>query len=151
MRSRPHGTERLGRLLVSGLVTIAIAACGGAVDGDGDDGVGATTSVTDRLTTTSTAAPTTTTEAVRVIEVGIVGGRPEGGPRREQVDLGGTVRLVVHSDVADEVHVHTYDLRVDVPAGGTAEIEFVADIPGVIEVELEERHTAILTLEIRPG
>ena len=113
-----------------------------------------TTSASTGSSPASTTAPpaatsTSTTAAGRVISVTVRGGRPEGGVRRERVSLGETVVLRVASDTADEVHVHGYDAKADVAAGGTAEIVFEADIPGVIEVELEESKVPILELEIR--
>jgi hypothetical protein len=59
------------------------------------------------------------------------------------------VELVVHSDVADEVHVHGYDLHQDVEAGGTARIGFPATIQGVFEAELENRKLQILELTVK--
>ena len=135
--------------------------------GCGDDGEGAGTPSSTASTASSTTAPSSTgssaasttappaasttsvTAAGRVISVTVRGGRPEGGVRRERVTLGETVILRVASDTADEVHVHGYDDRADVAAGGTAEIVFEADIPGVIEVELEESKIPILELEVR--
>jgi hypothetical protein len=55
---------------------------------------------------------------------------------------------VVTSDVADEIHVHGYDLSTDVEAGGTAEVKFVADVPGIFEVELEEAVIPLVELEV---
>ena len=43
------------------------------------------------------------------------------------------------SDVADEIHVHGYDLKKDVPAGGSVRFSFPASIEGVFEIELEGR------------
>ena len=68
---------------------------------------------------------------------------------RVPVNLGSTVALVVTSDVADEVHLHGYDRRADVPVGGTATIDFVADHAGVFEAELESRGIQLVQLEIR--
>jgi len=127
-------------VLVLGLA-FGVAACGGG------DGGGAT----DAAPTTTAAPPTTapaTTAPGRVIRVSFADGAVTG-TTREQVRRGENVRLVVTSDVADEVHVHGYDLRADVAAGGTAEISFTADIPGVFEVELEDRHRRLLTLEVQ--
>lgn len=138
---------RAGAVALLVAIATTLVACGSGAGDDGDDAVSSTTTTT---AAASTTVATTTTVPGRVIEVTIVDGRPEGGARREEVALGETVRLVVISDTADEVHVHTYDIRGDVAAGGTVELEFVADIPGVIEVELERRHTRILTLEVRP-
>ena len=58
--------------------------------------------------------------------------------------------LVVHSDVADEIHVHGYNLMKDVAAGGTVKISFVADVPGRFEAELENHGTQIADLTVTP-
>ena len=87
----------------------------------------------------------------KVIEVTVVGGMPQGGVRTERVTLNETVILRVTSDVADEVHVHSYDVKADVGPGSPVELRFEATIPGVFEVELEQRGREILELEVRPG
>jgi hypothetical protein len=82
--------------------------------------------------------------------VDVVNGAPKGGIVRASVDRGERVALVVSSDVADEIHLHGYDLSRDVAAGGTARIVFVARLPGRFEVELEHRGTPIAELTVRP-
>jgi hypothetical protein len=87
--------------------------------------------------------------AVTRIELRFAGGGVVGGVGRQAVPLGSTVELVVRSDVADEVHLHGYDRKVDVPAGGTATLSFVANVPGVFDVELESRSKLLMRLEVR--
>jgi len=100
--------------------------------------------------TTSVAPPTTTTNAPgRSIDVAFTGGQVVGGPRKEAVRLGERVRIRVTSDVPDEVHVHTYDLRAEVAPQQPAEVEVSATIPGRHEVELERSSKQLLTLEVR--
>ena len=128
--------------LVLGLA-VGVAACGG----------GGTTPATEAPTTTAASGPgaapaSTTASSGPVIQIAFRGGAVVGNAR-QQVRRGDTVRLVVTSDVADEVHVHGYDERADVAAGGTAEISFTANIPGGFEVELEQRHRRLLTLEVQ--
>ncbi len=82
-----------------------------------------------------------------VIEVGVEGGTVEGGGRTP-VSLGDTVTIRVTSDVDDHIHLHGYDVMVDVTAGGTADLTFEATIPGVFEVELEDSRVLLLELEI---
>jgi nitrogenase subunit NifH len=82
-----------------------------------------------------------------VIEVTVAGGQVKGGGRTS-VPLGDAVTIRVTSDVTDHVHLHGYDVLADVAAGGTAELVFTADIPGVFEVELEDAGLALLELEI---
>ena len=77
-------------------------------------------------------------------------GAPKGGIVRATVDQGDRVVLVVPSDVADEVHLHGYDVLRDVAAGGTARIAFRATIPGRFEVELEDRGVQIADITVEP-
>ncbi len=97
---------------------------------------------------TATPTPAPTSDA-HTIEVEVKDGKPVGGVKREAVELGEVVRIVVTSDVADEVHLHGYDESVDAQAGGETILEFTADIPGVFEVELEEREEKILEIEVK--
>jgi hypothetical protein len=57
--------------------------------------------------------------------------------------------LRVTSDVADEVHVHGYDLKVDLEAGVPGELTFTPDAAGVFEVELEKKGLKLIELEVR--
>ncbi|HEX5936612.1 MAG TPA: hypothetical protein VFZ75_02810 [Actinomycetota bacterium] len=72
------------------------------------------------------------------------------GPTRYPVTQGDDVRIVVHADVSDEVHLHGYDLSDDVTPDRPARIEFVADAAGVYECELESAETLLFQLEIVP-
>lgn len=83
------------------------------------------------------------------IELVYAGGSVQGGVSRVSVGLGRPVNLVVRSDVADQIHVHGYDLKSDVPAGGVGTVDFTADRSGVFEVELESRGTQLAQLEVR--
>ena len=84
----------------------------------------------------------------RVIRVAIAHGAVSGETGRVHVALGSAVELDVTSDVPDQVHVHGYDQEVDVPAAGTATVRFVADSPGVFEVELHRSDRQLLQLEV---
>jgi hypothetical protein len=127
---------------------LTLTACGddGAPQATGTTGSTAPTTTTGPATT---AEPTTTADPTPVIEVRVVGGKPQGGVRREQVQSGETVVLRVVADVADEVHLHGYDKTADVAPGKPAQIRFTADIPGVWEVELEQRKQKLVELEVR--
>ena len=137
-------------LLASSLV---LASCGG----DDDAGMPDTTTLTrptiPTTTDTTTTTATTTIPAVEpptAVRVRVVGGAPQGGIVRKTVKRGDRVVLIVVSDVADEVHVHGYDLMQDVAAGGTARIRFRATVPGRFEVELEDRGAQIADLTVQP-
>ena len=85
---------------------------------------------------------------VRVIRVSVAHGALSGETGRVRVTRGATVELDVTSDVADQVHVHGYDREADIPAGGTATLRFVADLPGVFETELHGSDQQLLQLEV---
>jgi hypothetical protein len=143
------------RAAVAALTTVAaltLAACG---DDGSPQATGTTTTSVPAATTSTTtgpattAKPTTTADATPVIEVRVAGGKPQGGVRRERVKLGEAVVLRVVADVADEVHLHGYDKSADVAPGKPAQIRFTADVPGVWEVELEQRRQKLIELEVR--
>ncbi len=77
-------------------------------------------------------------------------GEAVGGVQKIEVNAGEEVRFLVHSDVAEEVHVHGYDLMKDVPAGGTVEFDFPAEIEGIFEAEMEGVGVQILELQVNP-
>src|SRR5690348_13540415 len=64
-------------------------------------------------------------------------GQPVGGIKELDYNQGEEVSFRVHSGVADEVHVHGYDLHKDVKAGGTVSFSFPASLTGIFEAELE--------------
>lgn len=134
-------------------VTLLAGACGGDGDEPDDAAVGTTTSTVapgaGTTEETTTTAPAADPEA-GVIVIEIAGGSVVGGLRREKVKQGDEVTLRITSDVADELHVHTYDRTADLVPGETAELTFDATIPGIHEVELEKRHQKVLELEVAP-
>lgn len=90
----------------------------------------------------------TTTLDESAVEIRVEGGAVVEGPGEVLVDLGSEVRLVVSSDTVDHVHVHGYDLFFDVSPGEEVEIEFVADVPGIFEIELEDSGLLLLEIEV---
>jgi hypothetical protein len=83
----------------------------------------------------------------RTIEVTYSDGAVQG-PSRFTVTRGETVRILVRADVSDHVHLHGYDIMADVAPGGPARIDFVANVAGVFEVELEDAGRLLFNLEV---
>ena len=77
-------------------------------------------------------------------------GKPVGGITDLTYKEGDRIHFKVKSAVADEVHVHGYDLMKDVKAGGTIVYDFPATIEGVFEAELEGRKEQIIQLTVEP-
>lgn len=127
--------------LLAGLgAGLTLASCGG-----GDESSPAPTT-----TQTTTTTETTEKDEPTVVRVTVSGGVPSAGIVRKTVEEGDRVVLLVTSDVADEIHLHGYDLTRDVAAGAAARVEFTATIPGRFEVELEERGVQIAELTVEP-
>jgi maltose-binding protein MalE len=149
---------RLG--ILAGIIVVAVVAlviAGGGGD-DNNDKTSTTTaatttqtSTTDTSTNTSTTTQTQTTPAgPPVYTVTVKNAKPVGGVEQIKVKKGDQVRLVVKSDTADEIHVHGYDLKKDVEAGGTVRFNFKATIDGGFEIELEDHKEQIAELAVQP-
>jgi protein-disulfide isomerase len=123
------------------LAATAVAGCG-----SNDSTTASSTETTTETTTTDTT--TTAAEEPTVVNIVVVNAAPQGGIVRQTVNKGDRVVLVVKSDVADEIHLHGYDLSRDVTAGGTARLPFTATLPGRFEVELESRGVQIADLTV---
>ncbi|GAA3179987.1 hypothetical protein GCM10010531_37540 [Blastococcus jejuensis] len=131
----------LAALLVGGLL---VAGCAGT-DPDTAAGSPAPSSTSSSSSSSPAASPT---EDGQRIEVEVAGGQVTGDTGRVPVAAGEHVTLSITSDVADEVHVHGYDLDAELVPGTPAELTFDATIPGVFEVELHESGTVLLTLQV---
>jgi len=131
------------------LICFLLAGCG-SDDGDGQ-AAATTAAATSTSSATSTSEATTSTAGFsgKLIEIKVTGDQVETAERRVTVATGEKVRIRVQSDVADEVHVHGYDLKKDVAPGKPAVIEFTADVPGSFEVELEEAHRKLIDLLVQ--
>jgi ABC-type glycerol-3-phosphate transport system substrate-binding protein len=127
------------------LAAVALAGCGS------DDGESASSTDT-TATTVTTTTETTTTEAgtPTIVRIIVVDGQSQGGIVRQTVNKDDQVVLVVTSDVADEIHLHGYDIARDVDAGGTVRLPFKATIPGRFEAELESRSVQIADITVEP-
>lgn len=118
-----------------------------------------TTTVTETLTETAPGVtvtgeqPAETTPAepdVQSFSARIEGGSVVGGIQRWEVAQGDDVRIVVRSDVDDEIHLHGYDITKNVAPGAPAILAFGATIPGRFELESHESGGQIAQLDVQP-
>jgi hypothetical protein len=100
--------------------------------------------------TTETETATTAAPEGTELVVTIRGGEPVDGIVRAEAKKGDPVVVIVRSDVADEVHVHGYDLMADVAPGKPVRIEFKANLTGRFEIELEDRAKQVAQLTVLP-
>ncbi|WP_324276460.1 hypothetical protein [Blastococcus brunescens] len=138
---------------MSGAVLVAVLTGCAGTDAD-SDAAAESTSAASPSSTASSSAPTsapapTSAEAAQRIEVTVTGGQASGDTGRVPVAAGEEVTLVITSDVADEAHVHGYDLTAPLTPGQPAELTFAATIPGVFEVELHDAGTVLLSLQVQ--
>lgn len=82
------------------------------------------------------------------INVMYMDGEISGVDGQAAVSLGDLVDIIVISDVAEEVHLHSYDLLVNLQPGEPGTIRFTADVPGIFEVELEESGRLLFRLQV---
>jgi hypothetical protein len=128
------------------IVVLFIVLSGGNDDSKKSSSQATTPAKTSSNQTATTPAPARPQPTTIVVK----GAKPVGGIKKIELTKGDQARLVVRSDVADEIHVHGYDLMKDVPAGGRVSFSFPANIEGVFEIELEGRKEQIAELRVNP-
>jgi hypothetical protein len=144
----------LRRLLVASLLAPLLAACGTS-DPSTVAEPPATTPATTPASGDAGSGPTAVASAVasdtaqQTISFTVVKKKVTGDTGRVKVKLGTRLRITVLSDTAEEIHVHVYDLMQEIGANSPGSIEFVADKPGVIEVELEREKIPLTHLQVQ--
>jgi hypothetical protein len=144
MSRRPLGVAFLPILLASSLT---LAGCAGTDPAAPTDA--APRSASASSAPSSSAPSPSAAESGQRIDVRVSGGQVSGDTGRVPVPAGEPVTLTITSDVADEVHVHGYDLTAELAPNVAAELTFAATIPGVFEVELHDAGTVLLTLQVQ--
>jgi FtsP/CotA-like multicopper oxidase with cupredoxin domain len=144
--------RRLGWLMALALVGLALSACGGMDDDEGQPAAETTTETETTETATTTTEATTTIEAEpegpRQIRISYRGGKLSGDSGTVRVRRGDEIKLTVRADVEEEVHVHGFDLSAEVAPGHAASINFVADQKGAFIIELEHLQLHIAKLRV---
>jgi heme/copper-type cytochrome/quinol oxidase subunit 2 len=136
---------RLG-VLVGAIVVVVLAFV--LLSSGGDDTSGPAT--TTAATTTPAGEPRART-APAFETIRVRGGKPVGGVQTITVRKGELARIEVTSpDTSDEIHLHGYDLKRDLKAGGRVRFSFTANAEGIFEMELESASTQIGKLVVEP-
>jgi hypothetical protein len=118
--------DRAAAVVLGLVLAVLLAGCGGSSSGDAGSGG--------------------TTDTIRVA---VKDGNVTPATHREPVAKGDTVKLVVTTDTADEVHVHGVDIEKETAPGKPVTITFVAKDAGIYEVETHESGLQLLQLEVR--
>jgi heme/copper-type cytochrome/quinol oxidase subunit 2 len=99
-------------------------------------------------TASSSAGAGASAKATDIV-VSVKDGKVSPKTHRVKVAVGSSVRILVSSDVDDEVHVHGYDIEREISAGQSVTIDFTADQTGVFEVETHESGLLLLQLQVQ--
>jgi hypothetical protein len=87
-----------------------------------------------------------------VPQLEIQNGEPVGGVLELEVTAGDELRIDITTDAADELHLHSYDVYLDVVPGETNELVVEnADIEGVIELESHSTGALLAEISVVPG
>lgn len=127
-----------------------LTGCAGP-DGNPDDDAAATPAVsaTTAAGSPSPPGPSPSADDAQAISITVSGGEVTGVEPRTVVPTGSRVRLTITSDVADEVHVHGYDLTERLTVAQAVSLEFAADTPGTVEVEMHDAGTVLTRLQVQ--
>ncbi|MFI7223990.1 hypothetical protein ACIBO5_12230 [Nonomuraea angiospora] len=93
----------------------------------------------------ATAAPSGQADAV----ITVARGQVSPPPGWLEVAKGRQVSITVTSDVADELHVHGYDIEAELRPGVPATVRFTAGLTGVFEVETHRSKLVLTQLAVR--
>ena len=133
-------------LALFAFASLALAACGSDDDsGNGNSAAGGGYDKGTPARTEEAPPPEPAIEAIVVRD-----GAPVGGPAELEYDAGEQIRFRVRSNVADELHIHGYDITREIPAGGTVTVSFPADLEGIYEAELHGSGELIAELRVNP-
>ncbi len=137
-------------ILLASVLTLLVAACGSGSSTTAATGATTTTSSSSTTTETISGTTTATTANIEVPRIKVEDGVKTEGLDTISVRVGETVRFEVESDVADEIHVHGYDISFETTPDEEVLVEFVADATGIFEVELERLAVHLVDIEVTP-
>jgi FtsP/CotA-like multicopper oxidase with cupredoxin domain len=144
---------RIG-LVVATVIVLVVAFVVLSPGGDDENAnSGATTATTPvaRAGQSTASAPPAADHEPAFQTIRIAGGKPAGGIKKISLKQGDTARIRVSSrDTSDEIHLHGYDLKRDLKAGGSVQFQFKADAEGIFEIELEGAGVQIGELTVEP-
>lgn len=129
-------------------LTLVLAACMLVVAGCGTEAPAPGAGVS-----APTAAEGSTSPEVEAVTIEVTIADHEISPRDDRVDVqvGQPVRLVVDSDAADKLHVHSDpEHEFAVEAGQDQEFEFTVTRPGQVAVESHHTEATIAQLVVTP-
>lgn len=89
-------------------------------------------------------------KSVQTFELFIKKGKLVSGPQRIKVQQNSEIELIVNVDHDDELHLHGYDLKLNLKADELGKMRFTAMHSGRFGLELHHTHGDISALEVMP-
>ena len=134
--------------LAAVILVVAIVVLSGGDDSNDEKPAAQATATETATTATATPGETETPTPKPTVDPGplLTGDKVT----KIRVTKGDTVRFRVLSPKDEEVHVHGYDLKKDLPAGQTVSMSFKATIDGIFEIEFEGAGKQIGELRVDP-
>jgi hypothetical protein len=120
--------QRIG--LVVAALGVAVVAFIVAQPGDDDD-----SSPPSKPSSSGAAETTPAEQKPAVTRISVEGGVVVGEAKTIRAAKNDVVRIVVSSDVPDEIHLHGYDIEKEAAPGEPARFRFKADAEGAFELE----------------
>jgi len=142
--------------ILAGLGTLVVLVIAFVVLSPGDSSKTTTNTVAATAPSATTSTPATpaaepAAAAPTFTKVTVRGGKPVGGIQKITISKGDRARIEVSSpDTTDEIHLHGYDLKRDLKAGGSVRYSFIASTDGIYEIELEGAGVQIASLVVEP-
>jgi hypothetical protein len=139
--------SRTSRIVAAAGTLVVLAIAFVVLSPGGDDATPPSTT----STTSSVAAPPPPARTPKPTSIVVRAGKPVGGIRKIELRKGSRAIIQVSSpDTSDEIHIHGYDLKKDLAAGGNVRFTFTAKTDGVYEIELEDAGVQIAQLVVEP-
>jgi hypothetical protein len=150
-------TQRLTFLGIAAVIAVVAVVVILTAGGGDDEGTGSQASATQTATQTPTqdqpeaqpqdAETPTPTPTPKPKPPRLAGGKVT----RLEFKEGDTVKFRVVSPVAEEVHIHGYDIAKDLEPNKEITVSFPATIEGIFEIEFEHAKEQIGELRVEPN
>lgn len=133
------------RAAIIGCAAVAlVAGCGSSSGGTSP------TTAEPVPSTDSTPSVSAQLDTLRM-NVSIVGDTVEPTNQRLDASVGQSISMLITSDIADELHVHSVSEHTfEIEPGKDQLFTFTVDVPGQVDVELHHSDRTVATLVVRP-
>ena len=144
--------SRFVAVIAAAATLFALVGCGSTTtDSTSSTGQAASTAATTISTEPPRTEPAPPATDGTVVEVLIAGGTVTPTNGQAQATVGKPLVLLVTSDVADQLHVHSIpEHTFNIEPRPDQSFEFTVDVPGQVDIELHDLNRTVVTIQVRP-